>query len=215
MASWKDEKEIVLVSLVASLLFMTVLDLALGAIYTGMLSVYYLFLKEPWTIQFSRDRKYLSPGIFITAIIALMAYYMIANILNLPTSTHSIIGFSIKDVTLANPVLKSLIWIFFIPLAETLFFFGIVFGYLKYKFRIHRVDARALGVFAVFGVLIGLFHILSQKMDMQTLYIDILFTSVSGLVVLKYNELKHAFWIHVFANILGVYALGGLAWLLG
>jgi len=207
---WKDEEELVLVSLIASILFMTVLDLALGAIYTGMILSYMVFMRKPYTIQFSRDKKYFAPDVLVMAILGVMAYYMVIAVFKLPILTQSMIGFSITDISLANPVLKALIWIFFIPLAETLFFMGVVFGYIKYKSR----TAGGLS-FLVFGVVIALFHVLSQNMTQEILLIDIVFGAISGFFVLKYGELKQAFWIHVFANLIGVYTLGGLAWLLG
>lgn len=206
---WMDEKELVVVSLIASILFMTVLDLALGVIYTGMIIVYYIFMKEPWSYQFSRDRKYFSPSILIIAIIGVMAYYLIADVLHLPIQTYSLIGFSITDIALTNPILKSLIWIFFISLAETLFFFGILFGYIRYKSK-----KAGIITYIVFGVMIALFHILSQKMTQETLLIDMIFGTISGVTVVKYNELKYAYYIHLIANLIGIYMIGGLAWLL-
>ena len=206
---WKDEEELVLVSLIASILFMTVLDLALGAIYTAMILSYLFYMRKPYTIQFSRDKKYFSPSVLIAAILGVMIYYMVVAVFKLPFVTQSLVGFSITDISLDNPVLKALIWIFFIPLAETLFFLGLVFGYIRYKSR----TAGGL-LFIIFGIVLALFHVLSQKMTQEILMIDIIFGTISGIFVIKHVELKQAFWIHVFANIIGVYALGGLAWLL-
>jgi len=207
--SWLDEKEIVIVGLIASLLFMTILDLKMGAIYTGMISLYWISMHYSWKVQFSKDRKYLSPAILIVTIIGLMAYYMVAQAFNLPVKIQSLIGFSIDTISTVNPILKSLIWILFIPLAETLFFFGVLFGYMRYKFR----NIGYL-IFIPFGIMIALFHTLSQNMTQQTIIIDIIFGVISGITLLKYNELKYAFWIHVIANLLFINTIGGLTWLL-
>lgn len=207
--SWKDEEELILISIVASILFMTVLDLQVGAIYTGMISAYFMFLRKPYTYQFSRDKKYFTPAILVVAIVAIMVYYLLADTLNLPMTIKSIIGFGVEDISITNPLLKTAIWIFFIPLAETLFFFGLLFGYMKYKFR--KVSPL---MFIVFGLVLTVFHLLSQEMTQEVIFIDIIFGTISGLVLIKYNELKYVFWIHVLANIIGFYVTGGLSWLL-
>lgn len=212
---WRDERELVLVSLIASILFMTVLDFQLGVIYTGMLLTYYIFLAKPYSIQFSRDKKYLSPSLLLISIIGIISYYLIAQIFNIPIITiKSIMGFSIDMISIANPILKTLIWVFFIPLAETLFLFGVIFGYIKYKMKINELNITAIIMFIILGVLITAFHLKSQDINQNTLLIDIAFTTISGILVLKYKELKQAYWFHVLLNVIGLYLIGGLLWLL-
>lgn len=210
--NWTDERELALVSLIASILFMTILDLQLGVIYTGMIISYYLFIKR-YSIQFSKDRRYFTPSILIIAIIGVVGYYLVASLLNIPLVPKSIIGFTISDISISNPILKTLIWLFFIPLAETLFIFGLVFGYMRRKMNIGKNEGKTLIAFILLGILVAVFHLKSQNMNQQTLMIDIAFTVISGIAVLHYNELKQAFWIHVFANAIGLFITGGLLWL--
>ena len=212
--SWKDEEEIVLMSLVASVILFVSLNTYLGTLYAFLIGLYHMFIKKPFCVQFSTKRKYFNPANFLAALIAFMAWVVISSGLTSMSiaslfSINSMMSFA-DAVTMNNKFVKLLVWGLFIPLAETLFIFGIVYGFARYKFR----SAVIAGI-ATFAVMLILHTVnatirASHQLNRQTLIIDGLFVAISVALIEKYKQLKEAFYFHAFINTARMLMLMGL-----
>lgn len=187
--NWSDEKKLVLTSYIASSIILVTLSFEVGVISFIFTFLYWKFKK----IQFSRDGKYLD---LISIAIAIILGIGIYNILQ-PFGIFT----SFKEFSVDNPILKTVIWGVFLPLPETLFFFGVLMPWLSDKTGMSmRMSLGGLVLVFLLALSASVYHIYAQVVTPENVIADIAFFGISGLVVLYFKELKQSYYTHAFIN---------------
>jgi membrane protease YdiL (CAAX protease family) len=213
MINWRDEKEILIVTLIISLFILVTLSQTVGTIYTFFLTLYFLLIKTPYTVQISK-KPFKIPD-FLVPVLGMGAFLFITGsfITGSVFSVFEILA-SYTTVTflIDIPWVKFVVWGIFIPFAETLFFLGVILPYLRRKLNVKKgINIDSILLILMIGSIAALFHIVSQLMSNEALLMDIIFFGVSSLVVLQYDELKQAFIMHAVLNSITMAML--LGWL--
>lgn len=100
-----------------------------------------------------------------------------------------------------NPYLYFLVFGVFIPIAETLFFFGVVMPWLMEKFKFgYETKSKWILAIVTIGIISSLFHYTSHIYSNEALIADFVFFALSGVIVLYYRDLVLATTVHFLAN---------------
>lgn len=186
---WSDERSLILTSYIGSLLILVTLDVLVGVVSFLFTYAYSAYKK----IQFSKSGKYVDLPTLAIAIILSIGIYNIVEPLG--------IFISFKEFVIDNPILKVVVFGVFLPLPETLFFFGVLMPWLAEKLKIRLgVNVESIIVLIVLGLVVSVWHIKSQIMTRDNIIADIAFFGLSGASILYFKELKQSYYTHVFTN---------------
>ena len=110
---WEDEKELVILSVIMLVIITVSLDFYLGILYSILTFAYIFSIGKPWTIQFSKDRKYFNPNLIMVGILTFLFMNVVSstmhnNIIN--SEPLSIIPVDIDEYNITNPLIKLSIW---------------------------------------------------------------------------------------------------------
>lgn len=111
-----------------------------------------------------------------------------------------------------NPYIYLFVFGFLIPIAESMFFLGVLLPYIEKKFMLKGKIERIIITSIVIGSIVSLWHLTSHIFSDQALMADFIFFAISSVVVLNDRELRTGILLHIFANTLII--LSTLGWLI-
>lgn len=182
----------------------------LGIVYTAFIFFYYMFILDKDVGQYTLSIKNVNVAkmivivsvifvVWITAVIAISNYfgaganyYSIFKILASNTSPPFISQ---------NKYLSFFITAVAIPIAETLFFFGVILSYLVQALNLNVNSKRDWLILAVaVASFMTIFHLAVQYSTQYALVSTFVFAFISTLMVLKFKNLTYALIFHIIAN---------------
>jgi len=208
---FEDERTVGILSVIVSVFIFLTLEKSVGVVYAimGMLYMVIAYSRPNKIIQFkSRNidlALLLFTGTIVVAIwflITVAAFSVLGYSDSAPFSIMSS-GFS-SVLRIDNPLVMMLVWGVFIPIVETVFFFGVLMKFLADKMSVKwKFDIPALMLIIMMGAAAVMFHLGSQAIiGDSALVSDFIFFSVSAAIVLKYKELQQAAYAHIILNTL-------------
>lgn len=99
------------------------------------------------------------------------------------------------------PVLFWFVFGFLIPIAETLFFFGVLMPFLMKKMKFSYADkSKWVAIILAIGLIAALAHYTAHIFSNEALLADFIFFTLSGIVVLYKKDMSLAILIHIISN---------------
>jgi len=203
--SWTDEKNLVIATIIASSLIMVTLSLEIGIIAIMFSWIYFKFKY----IEFSKTGKFFSPDVILAVLFGVGAYNILSVFFSVANPFSVFATFS--EFTLDNPLIKMVVWGVLLPLVETLFFYGFLTPALLRRLNMPlKITVETAVICFLVSIGISVYHLKSQIITSDNITADILFFTVSGLMVLFFNELKQSYYFHSAINIISMATKLGL-----
>lgn len=213
-----DEKELTLLALIGGTFILVTLSATIGTIYFAMSVVYALMLMRGKTavFEFSTGKTQLG-RVILNAFLFLGIFLGLASVVlgSFENAISAVTFFAssfLSNFTIDNALVKLAVFGFFIPVVETLFFFGVIYKYILKKASARNTfnDRNTLVAAVMVAGIATSFHFLVRLLNEQALTADLLFFGVSALVVTQYKRLEEAAGLHIAANSLSIAKILGL-----
>lgn len=209
--SLTDEKNLVLVAIISGVFILTTLSTQVGSIYFAMTMTYAIAIAlkgKQGVIEFAKSSKEYIEKSVMFGFGLIGAYVAIGSVvLGSPAAfAKSAVSFATTfnvNFTISDPVIQLIVYSFFIPLVETLFFYGVIFKFILSKSQASDDLKRKDTIIAII-VMAGIataFHFAVHLVNEQSLLTDLIFFGATSAVVLKQKELSGAFVGHLIANL--------------
>lgn len=209
MHSLKDEKDLVIVAIISAAFIVTTLSSNIGTIYGIFALAFAVYLNQNRAkfIEFSRGVMGVS-GKAVFYGFALIGLFLIFGAIILGSQEIVIQAVTLRassflaNFTIDNPLIKLIVYGFFIPVVETLFFYNTVFPFILEKARARNSlsDMNTLVSIAMIAGIATSFHFVVRLLNDQSLLTDLVFFGLSGAVVIAQKESSGAALGHVGAN---------------
>jgi membrane protease YdiL (CAAX protease family) len=165
----------------------------IGAVYAGMAVLYWAAIRSRAAYDFFRGRLPQLQSAMLP-VVAVLGWIL---------ATQWVLGLTLAQISAGAaipiasvPVLSILVFGLLVPIAETMFFFGVA-----QKFISQRLPNMLL-LAGVMGALFALFHLNAHMGITGAVWSDFLFGFISSLLVTRTKELKEAGLAHMLANVL-------------
>lgn len=225
--SFRDEEILAgLILIITAFLWINV-NPSVGAFYT-VGSFFYLVpllaKRKDWYVPFLTKKPSIPNG-FLVGVGVLVAWMFISSyILGFQQNTQiafqdffkTLSTYTNVPVLAQDPALRFLTWGVFIPIVESFVFLSFLLKYVASWFKVPVKWAKygtknfwsMIWVSLTVGVSGSMFHLTVRQVADVALVIDILFFTISALLVFRYKRLFEAMNLHILNNS-GVLLLGG------
>ncbi|MEM5785134.1 MAG: CPBP family glutamic-type intramembrane protease [Candidatus Aenigmatarchaeota archaeon] len=185
----------------------------LGIIYVIFIAWYYFFILDSDVGQFPLyrgkfDLVSLVPVVCILVFVWFTVTLVVSNALGANVTSQmlfKVLGSQTTPPFVSNnEFLRLFILCFAIPLAETLFFFGVVLSYIVQVLHVNlaRFDRSWIIASISTASIMTIFHLAVQFSTQWALLSTFIFAFISSIIVLRYRDLSYALMFHVIANTL-------------
>ncbi len=206
-----DEKDLVIVALIAALFIATTLSFEVGILFIAMIITYGIALNQ------GRGRIYeiikgkaAIPSSIVLAAVFVGIWYFISqvalSVVGPPgADTFSVLAAAVNiPFTIDSPIVQVLVWGIFIPFAETVFFLGVALKFIqkkaKAKEKLNDISTW-VGIIGI-GALVSLFHVVVRLFNDSALIVDFAFFALSAAFVIQQRgELKGPLFAHIIVNV--------------
>lgn len=201
-----DEKNLVILSLIFGVFILVTLSSTIGTIYFAMAVVYAIAMQQKQVISFAKERSNYSKIIPMALFVIILFFGVSALFLgSFETVQKSVSFFAssfLTNFTIDNALIKIIVFGFFIPIVETLFFYGVIYKFLLSKVRTDG-NVRKQGTWVAILMLAGIatsFHFYVRLLNNQALITDLVFFGISAVIVSQQKELSAAATAHIIIN---------------
>ncbi len=213
---FQDEKNLAVLALISGTFILVTLSGVIGNIYFAMAAVYAITLNlgKERVLQFSKQRGVTSTAIFafllIGGFVAVGAIVLGGQEQLFAASSFFASSF-LLNFTIEEPIIKLIVFGFFIPIVETLFFFGVI-----YALVLRRTKATGklndIGTLVAIVMVAGIataFHFSVRLLNDSSLIADLIFFGLSAMIISRQGEMSGAAFGHVATNTIFVGQLLG------
>jgi hypothetical protein len=208
LASLSDEKSLVTLTLIAGLFILIVLNSTIGTVYFAMAATYAIALSlgSNRVFQFTKG-KFLTVDNFMYAILGIAGFLFVTSIAvggyeKLFSAVTFFGSTLLTQFTFDNPIVKLLTFGVFIPVVETLFFYGVIYKLVINKTRGSgkRFDTGTIIAVAMVASVATAFHFYVRMLNDTSLIADLIFFGSSAIIVSKKMEMSAAALMHIIYN---------------
>ena len=206
--------------MISGVFILITLSSQVGQAYFAMAAVYAIAMNQNGAsvFQFSRSNKtitgkaILSGFALIGGLVAISALVLGSQEAFIAASTAFASEFA-NVFTIDNSLIKLIVFGFFVPVVETLFFYGVIFKFISEKAnaQMRLTDVNTLVAIGMTSGIATSFHFAVRLLNDQSLLVDLIFFTVSGILVVIQKEMSGAAAGHIFAN--SSFILKILGWL--
>jgi membrane protease YdiL (CAAX protease family) len=219
MQSLANDKDFILVSIIAAIFVAVTLSESVGLLFVGMALCYAFAIGQgkQYAYEFFRGNTKLLKILGIAAVsvgiwfFVSEAFFSVFNISQ--ANSFSVMATSLNlKFTIDSPAIKFLVWGILIPIIETAFILGVVqkFAMRKSRAREKLNDPTTLFICLMIGAFASMLHILVRVMNDTALSVDFIFFALSAaLVIQQKGELKVPMFMHIMINSIGMAVLIG------
>jgi len=191
----------------------------LGFIYLGM-AVAYLIAVEGGLPQFPISKRAIDLSkIFLIAFSLIVIWFFLSafvlNNFGFAVGYNPQAIFKLLASSTTPPLISKNIYLYFftfgifIPVVETLFFFGFILPWINSLMRMSKEANLVLSILVI-GSIMALFHLVAAVFSDAALITDFIFAGISAYIVIYYRELSQAILFHVTANLSILFYLTGM-----
>lgn len=217
VSGFSDERELVLLSIITGIFILVTLDQTIGVVFAMMSFAYAVILNQSSSNVFQFSRSSFTTQKFGLALLAFGGFVGITAIVlgGQEQFVGAVTFFASSFLTnfvIDNPFIKLFVFGVFVPIAESLFFFGVILPYIlrKAKAKGNLQDSGTLLAVAMTAGVATAFHFTVRLLNDQALIADLMFFGISGMIAVNQKELSGLTLLHVVANIIFVGPLVGL-----
>lgn len=204
-----DEKDLSLIAIIMGVFILTTLSQTIGVIYLGMSVAYAIAVNQGRSrvYEFVRGRHNLQMALLLGVV--LVGGFLIIGGISLGAITLEaaapiqILQSSFVDqFTIDNYIIKFVVFGMFIPVVETLFFYGVIFKFIMLKAGAtgQLTQFQTILSITMIGAIATSFHFIVRLFNDQALLMDFIFFTLSAVIVLRQKELSGAATGHAITN---------------
>lgn len=202
-----DEKNLVILALISGVFILVTLSSQIGSIYFAMAAVYAIAIALKLKVfEFSRTNNGLGKivffGILLVGLFIAGASIVLGGQEVLAKSVTFFASTFLTNFTIDNAFIKLFVFGVFIPIVETLFFFGVIFPRVL-EYARARNSVRDLATIVSIVLVAGIatsFHFVVRLLNDTGLLSDLVFFGLSALLVIKQKEMSGAAAGHILIN---------------
>ncbi len=202
-----NDRDLAILALIVGIFILVTLSSTIGTIYFAMAAVYAIAVSygKGRVIDFTKGGSRIGNAILF-GLLAIIIFFAISAVLlgSLAAAERAVTTFAssfLVNFTIDNPFIKLFVFGIFIPIVETLFFFGVVYKLILNKARATESINMTAGitVLLIAGIATS-FHFLVRMLQDTPLLSDLIFFGVTGAVVFKKRDLLAATIMHMAIN---------------